>query len=789
MERTIKEAEMMKKTVASLLAFIIMGSIGLFTACNDNNGTSSSESGGNSLNSESVKDSVEDEEYSEEEMIGDTVDYAEMWRPQYHYSTKDSWVNDPNGLVYFKGVWHKYYQTNPHTNVGGNIHWGHATSTDLVHWEEHDYVLAPDSIGTMFSGTAVVDYFNTSGFFTDTEEKQGIVLAYSTSSQHVGIAYSLDDGYTFTKVSDTVPVLANPGVPDFRDPHVFWYPEGNKWIMVVAGGTVRIYESKNLLDWSLCSTGNINTECPSLLRMPLEGTNEEKWVLSCGGRGYYVGSFNGYKFTPETGYISMNEGPDAYAGITFANEPNNRVIMTSWLNNWAYTTADGKWNGAFTLPLEMKLIRVDNTYRLIQTPVKEVEALRGKELLAVENKKYANNVNPLEGIRSNSFELNAEIELSGSGNFALDFCVSETERTTILFNKDTMKMTVDRSASDYGIEAMKDRNYLYTFPIDPTSIENNVLKIRLFVDVSNMEMYINDGYYYFTARIQPFSSAKDMIFSYEGSLAFNKLTVHECKSIWFDEGEEISAIHVSDESEMYAIVAGAAIEREVYAFSTNGERKVKCRVLDESIASASVEGNTLKVTALKSGQTKVRLYSGKYYKDIDVIAYAEGEGQFRSTLGKLTTYGGTLKETPMAMEFDAGGGDAFALSEVFCKNVEISADITLLGTGAAALLVRAKDTSNFYCMNIDANAQVIKFWKRVNGNAATMREVQAELKTNVRYTLKVVVEGNSIKVYLNGELKLEATDNSLSEGYLGLNTFLSSAKFHTIEHTVLPDVS
>ena len=353
---------------------------------------------------EMMIEKYEEEIFSDYELEEKVIEYSEKYRPQYHYSPKRNWVNDPNGLVYYEGVWHLYYQHNPTSNENNsNTHWGHATSKDLIHWEEQEIALFPDDLGNMWSGTGVVDYNNTSGFFAETKEKRGIVVAYSTSTQHVGIAYSTDGGYTFQKVSTSIPILQKPvGVNDFRDPHIFWYEEEQKWIMVVAGGLVRIYESFNLVDWEHCSDTNINTECPNLIRMKVVETREEKWPLSLGGRSYIVGSFNGKEFKKESGILQMNYGPDSYAGITFNNAPNGRIIMISWLNNWAYTgIADGVWNGCFTIPVELSLHRIDNAYQLVQIPVEEIVSIQGKKLVELREQNYKNHDDPLKNINSN----------------------------------------------------------------------------------------------------------------------------------------------------------------------------------------------------------------------------------------------------------------------------------------------------------------------------------------------------------------------------------------------------
>ncbi len=470
------------------------------------------------------------------EIRNEIPDYAERWRPQIHFSTLDSRINDPNGLVYYKGVYHLYYQCQPHgENIGK--HWGHAVSDDLIHWKEVDLALFPDDVGHMWSGTAAVDVDNTGGFFTDTPEKQGIVAAYSTNTQHIGIAYSTDGGMTFQKVSTTEPVLRNPDIRAFRDPHLFWHPETNRWKMAVAGkgGVLWIYESADLRHWNFCSKdARYNTECPNLFRMRVEGSTEEKRILSCVGREYYVGSFDGYRFIPETGRISMQEGPDAYAGITFSNMPDGRTVMISWMNSF-HPVADGKWNGCLTVPVEMKLVRTAAGYRLLQSPVRELSAATGKNLLSVRDRVYESGCHTLPGVASNCFELTAEIDLQNPVPFSLTVCEGAGEGTVISYDPNSGCITVDRSRSLTGPAEMRLQNALYSFYVDPASIRENILRLRLLADVSNVELFVNDGYYYFVMRIHPLPTSRSMSLRCDGSLQIRSLTVNECRSIWFAE--------------------------------------------------------------------------------------------------------------------------------------------------------------------------------------------------------------------------------------------------------------
>ena len=285
--------------------------------------------------------------------LSDTFDTTnrEKFRPTYHFSPLYGWMNDPNGMVYKDGEYHLFYQYNPYGSKWGNMNWGHAISKDLVNWEHRPVAIAPDALGTIFSGSAVVDHNNTAGFGAG-----AIIAIYTQNSdrQVQSIAYSTDNGRTFTKYENN-PVLVSEA-RDFRDPKVFWYEATKRWIMVLAvGQEMQIFSSPNLKDWAFESSfgegygahGNV-WECPDLFELPVEGTNEKKWVLLCSlGDGpfgdsatqYFIGSFDGKKFSCDNQPNVtkwMDWGKDHYATVTWSDAPDNRRIAIAWMSNWQY---------------------------------------------------------------------------------------------------------------------------------------------------------------------------------------------------------------------------------------------------------------------------------------------------------------------------------------------------------------------------------------------------------------------------------------------------------------------
>lgn len=456
-----------------------------------------------------------------------------MWRPRFHYTDPDSWLNDPNGLVYADGVWHMYYQAAPHQPDGGPKYWGHALSSDLVHWKFIDYPLEPDITGEMWSGTAIIDQENRSKLF-DNISHTGIIAAYSTDKQSIGLAYSKDGGISFIKFNDKEPIIPNPNVKDFRDPCIFFYPVDNKWKMVIAGGKFSVYESEDLHHWELLSQNEIYTECPCFFKIRCEDNNEDKWILTCSSRFYIVGNFDGKKFLPETEKIIMNNGLDSYAGLVFNNAPKDRVIMINWMQNvdGNYMVKEGMWSQGMTLPVELKLYKDDVLgYRLAQNPVQELIILRNKKLLEIKDIQTKNN-DVLKDISSNTFEMYLDIDINKSKDFQLILASDNKgeDEVSISYNIYKNALTLDRSKNKYGFENMTKINGRYVINVEPSSIKNNHLKLHLYFDMSCLEIYLNDGYSYIPFKCNPHSSSKAM--HLKGDIYIKELNIFELNSIW-----------------------------------------------------------------------------------------------------------------------------------------------------------------------------------------------------------------------------------------------------------------
>ncbi len=349
-----------------------------------------------------------------EESVKVSYSEEELYRPNFHFTPKKAWMNDPNGMFYYNGYYHLYFQYHPDSNIWGPMHWGHAKSTDMISWIEQPIALYPDELGTIFSGSAVVDIGNTSGF-GEVSKAAPIVAIYTSSKQLEGednwkqtqsIAYSNDEGKTFTKYENN-PVIDNDKIKDFRDPKVTWDEERNKWVMVLAAGDkIMFYDSKDLKKWNLLSDfgqgigghGGV-WECPDLFKLPVLGTDESKWVLFVsinpggpnGGSAtqYFIGDFDGTTFTMDKEFeTSLNNdhnywidfGRDNYAGVTWSNatRKDGSKLMLGWMSNWDYAqkVPTEAWRSAMTIAREVQLQKGDNGYRLLFNPVKELASYR-----------------------------------------------------------------------------------------------------------------------------------------------------------------------------------------------------------------------------------------------------------------------------------------------------------------------------------------------------------------------------------------------------------------------------
>lgn len=445
----------------------------------------------------------------------------ESFRPVYHHTPAYGWMNDPNGMFYKDGVYHLYFQYNPYGSVWGNMHWGHSTSTDLMHWKFEGCAIVPDTWGAIFSGSCVVDHENTAGF-----GKEAVVAFYTSAKstpwgdiQMQSMAYSLDNGKTFTKYEGN-PILTS-SERDFRDPKVFWYAPGKHWVMILAVGQhMEIYSSVNLKEWKKESEfgamqgahGGV-WECPDLVEIPVEGTREKKWVLICnlnpggpfGGSAaqYFVGSFDGKKFVNESPTQTkwMDWGKDNYATVTWSNAPDGRCIALGWMSNWQYANnvPTRQYRSANTLARDLTLYREGQELYLKSTPSVEVKKARGKKVSIPSFKVSEKHeiVNLFEE-KQGAYEVEIVIQNAGASKIAFCLLNDKGEKVSMYYDLNRKQFVMDRSESG-TVDFSKD------FPavtVAPVNVDKE-LTLRLFVDWSSIEAFGEDGKFVMTNLVFP----------------------------------------------------------------------------------------------------------------------------------------------------------------------------------------------------------------------------------------------------------------------------------------------
>ena len=428
----------------------------------------------------------------------------EKFRSIYHHTPVYGWMNDPNGMFYKDGVWHLYYQYNPYGSQWENMTWAHSTSTDLIHWKNHGEVIQPDALGTIFSGSSVVDKENTAGFGKDA------VVAFYTSAgaaQIQSIAYSTDNGETFKKYVNN-PILTSD-VPDFRDPNVFWNEEVKQWNLILAAGQqMNIYSSKNLKDWKYESSfgegyGNHGGvwECPDLLKMG------DKWVLICninpggpfGGSAtqYFVGSFDGHKFTCESKPEVtkwMDYGKDHYATVSFSNAPDGRIVVLPWMSNWQYANQvpTQQFRSANGLPRDLGLYSYNGEDYVSVKPSPEV--------FAAFEKKPSGRLQSAAYIEVTNIKSNASIVLSND----------KGERVTMVYDGKNATFSMDRTES--GVT-----DFHSDFKAKTVAPTNGVIKsMQIFIDRCSIEAFDTEGKVAMTNLVFP-------------SKPYDKIIVKGCK--------------------------------------------------------------------------------------------------------------------------------------------------------------------------------------------------------------------------------------------------------------------
>lgn len=476
---------------------------------------------------------------------------AEKYRPLIHFTPAANWMNDPNGMVYYNNQYHLFYQYYPGSTKWGPMHWGHATSEDLFHWKHLPVALYPDSLGYIFSGSAVVDTYNTSGFGTNNHPP---LVAIYTSHDPVGesekgnntfqrqcIAYSNDSGKTWIKYSGN-PVIKNPGIRDFRDPKVHWYEPGKKWIMTLATqNCVTFYSSEDLKNWkresefgkTMGAHGGV-WECPDLFKLDYNGKTMYVLLASInpgapnGGSAtqYFIGDFDGNTFVPaDTNTRWLDYGPDDYAGVTWSNTGTRRIFL-GWMSNWAYadTVPTEKWRSANTIPRELRIEKNEHGYLLASTPVDEIKKIES----------------PTTIIESSS----STLDLSSKVNFKTP-CIIKLDRNNAedfsfeLSNAagENIMIGYDKTANHYYIDRSKSGNtgFSQSFAsksIAPKLSDSQHEQATIIIDQSSVELFADNGLSVLTSLYFAGSPYTNAVFKINSGTGVTSISYTPLKSIY-----------------------------------------------------------------------------------------------------------------------------------------------------------------------------------------------------------------------------------------------------------------
>jgi fructan beta-fructosidase len=477
-----------------------------------------------------------------------TNPYRDQYRPQEHFSPQLHWMNDPNGMVYFDNTYHLFFQYYPGGTTWGPMHWGHAVSTDLVHWKELPIALYPDSLGYIFSGSAVVDSNNTSGFgkngkiplvaiFTHHDPKGE--KAGTANFQNESLAYSLDNGSTWTKYSGN-PVLKNPGIRDFRDPKVRWYPTEKKWVMTLATKDhITFYSAPDLKNWTkesefgngIGAHGGV-WECPDLFPLKVDG--KTWWVLIVnvnpggpnGGSAtqYFIGQFDGNEFKPSDDKTRwLDYGPDEYAGITWGNT-GSRAIFLGWMSNWVYANQvpTKNWRNAMTVPRELALKQVNGELLLTSEPVKEIMSIEEKPALVSDDLLAGKLVKNL----SSRYVLKFGIDRVADYAITLSNAVGDS--LVVGYDKADNRYYINRAGSgkvDFNADFAKPA-YAPRLSTATTS------ELKVVVDDASIEIFADDGLTVMTSVFFPKEPFNQLRLKKSAGVTIKGLTLMPLKSIW-----------------------------------------------------------------------------------------------------------------------------------------------------------------------------------------------------------------------------------------------------------------
>ena len=721
----------------------------------------------------------------------------EEYRPQFHVTPQTNFMNDPNGMVYDStdGYWHMFYQYQPHADGGGDQAWVHVRSRDMVNWEQMPVAIQVDDNGLIYSGCAIEDRNNTSGFFTDNKKGESYLIAYFTyagpKGQCQGMAYSKDHGVTWIKQGVILDNEHNTlsGV-DFRDPKVFQVAgDSRHWYMVTAGGAAQIFVSENLKDWTRSQNltykdgSQIHSECPMMFPAKDDTTGEELWIYGGSAGFYVVGRMEKddqgvYKWTAISDKLDVESnanpwgGFGKYATMTFHKdiEGDDRTIGVSWLMD--FETVEGKnFKGVQSLPQSYSLKKVNGKYVIVSDVVEEVNALRDTEnpIFHTENMTVTpEDGNILAGHSGITYDLEGTFDVNEASSFGFRLRQGADGAIVFSYDKAAQKMILDlRNAGTH-----RNSGY-FTQTLVPDA--NGKIHLRLIVDQGAVEAFGNHGEANISTILYAPSANMGMEFFTDGSVTIGDLNIYEMKSMYSGQTK-------ADSTETKLYVNGPSFAETGQAFRVTAslypdkEHKGVEWILPDGVEAVSMTGTTLTARAEKPGDYEIAA-TAKGQEPVSVKVHVADVSFDNNAAGDWTSTGSWTADDKGLHGLNAGSGDCFHLSQAtvdWTKDFTLSSNVNILKGQAAGIVFGVRDPQNpgawWMCANIDRETEGGIFKMFVNtgsqGWAVTRKLEEIPAKEDGSYDLEVRYQAdNSTLTYLaNGE---EIGSHVLSEGDRG----------------------
>ena len=749
--------------------------------------------------------------------------YGESYRNKLAFSAKEGWNNDPNGLLYADGVYHMYYQYNwdknanggagKTENVWGHMSWGHATSTDLVHWIEQPVALPENTVGAdgknygmMFSGSAVYDETNTSGLFETENGKvkdgHGIAAVLTQPDDSAGgqrqiLAYSKDDGASFEIYGEVLGANAEGSLGDgeFRDPKIFWNEKLSKWLMVVGGGAVRMYSSADLKNWDYLGQTGYWGECPDISRYTVGG--EEKYVLIISPEDKnksheYNGTNRAGTYYPAEYYVvgdlnerglfvsrepvkRLSEGIDCYAFQSFNNAPDGKVYGVSWAASWKtvgeYEKFRKTYNGGMTAVCELKLEEAESGYKLSRYPVAQYEGLRGDKIKEYRGALKAGD-NAFAQVKAKEADIVAELDFSGSNATYAQLClrVSEAERISVKYDVASKTLTLDRSRSSL---LAKDTP-LYKIPYSRhVELDGGKLNLRILLDRAFVSVFANGGETSVFSAVFPSAVSNGMELVSDGDISVDA-AVYAVNGI-FGNTKTVDELILS--TEKIDTVTGAETVVAVTSFAENfNPDDVELTVTDGSgNVRAEKSGGFIHIEALQKGSAKLQIKYKSGTRVIEVYIYENG---FESNVNFEHRLGGFSFINENGLRFATGSGDAFLFGDGNGKDISYSAELTpLSGAQAGGLVFGVCDNlTDYWVATADFKEGKIKLWKSGVGDLKTC----GYGLNSGTVKLTVTVSAETAKIFAGEDLVITHKLENYNGGKFGLNVYNAEMDFNKV---------